>query len=145
MSTVGTLLRLFPEKGVFHVTLTHTIFEAVGEMKRQNISSLLITNDEDVFVGILSERDIAWKVVLDKKDPNTTKVGEVMTPRKEIVSVTTHTTLTECLELMRDHNIRHLPVLGGDGEPVGIISLKDITRHLEILADDLQRFITGHR
>lgn len=144
MSTVGMLLRRFPEKGIVQVPPTANVLEAVETMKQLNISSLLIIDDEDAFVGILSERDIAWKVVLQKKNPSQTKVGEVMTPREKIVTVTPMTTFKECLDVMRDKNVRHLPVLE-NGNLVGIISIKDIALSYDLLVADLERYITGNR
>lgn len=144
MSTVGMLLRRFPEKGVVQVPPTANITEAVGTMKKLNISSLLIIDDEDRFVGILSERDISWKIVLEGKDPQKTKVGEIMTPRERIITVTPNTTFKECLDMMRDQNVRHLPVLE-KGELVGIISIKDIALSYDLLVADLERYITSGR
>ena len=144
MSTVGMLLRRFPEKGVVQVPPTANITEAVGTMKKLNISSLLIIDDEDRFVGILSERDISWKIVLEGKDPQKTKVGEIMTPRERIITVTPSTTFKECLDIMRDQNVRHLPVLE-KGELVGIISIKDIALSYDLLVADLERYITSGR
>lgn len=143
-ATVQMLLTRFQEKGIIQVTPTASIVEATKTMKEKNISSLLIVNDEDLFVGILSERDIAWKLVLESLDPENTKVGEIMTPKSKIITVTELTTLSECLDLMRDNNIRHLPVMNHE-DLVGIVSIKDIARHLDLLVEDMTRYILGQR
>lgn len=142
MSTVAMLLKRFPEKGIVQVTPSNTIVEAITVMKRLNISSLLIIDDEERFVGILSERDIAWKVVLTGLNPKTTKVGQVMTPRSDIVTVFETTTLKECLDAMKTNNVRHLPVMK-NGEPIGVVSLRDIALTYDLLVDSLTAYVTG--
>jgi CBS domain-containing protein len=67
----------------------------------------------------------------------------IMTPRSKISTVTEVTTLKECLEVMREINVRHLPVVE-KGVLVGIISIKDIASHLDLLVDNLELFITGY-
>lgn len=144
MSTVATLLKRFPEKGMIQVSPTNNVYEAIKVMKENNISSLLIINDEDVFVGILSERDVTWKVALEGLNPKTTKVGEVMTLRNKIRTVTEATTLKECLDLMKEINVRHLPVMK-NGLPIGIVSIKDIALTYDLLVNSLEAYITGQR
>jgi len=144
MSTVATLLKRFPEKGIIQVSPTNSVYEAIKVMKDHNISSLLIIDDEDSFVGILSERDVTWKVALEGLNPKTTKVGEVMTIRSKIRTVTESTTLKDCLDLMKEINVRHLPVIK-NGEPIGIVSIKDIALTYDLLVSSLEAYITGQR
>jgi len=144
MSTVGMLLKKFPEKGVIQISPTNTVVDAVKVMKGKNISSLLIVDKEGSFVGILSERDISWKIVLENLNPAQVTVGEIMTSRDIIETVTELTTLTECLDLMRQKNVRHLPVLQ-NGVLIGVISIKDVAKHYELLVDDLNHYIKGYR
>lgn len=144
MSTVATLLKRFPEKGIIQVSPTNSVYEAIKVMKEHNISSLLIIDDEDSFVGILSERDVTWKVALEGLNPKTTKVGEVMTLRVKIRTVTESTTLKECLDVMKEINVRHLPVMK-NGEPIGIVSIKDIALTYDLLVSSLEAYITGQR
>jgi CBS domain-containing protein len=99
-----------------------SVYEALEKMNAENIGALLV-QIEDYLVGILSERDYVRKVILSRNVAETTKVSEVMTT--EVVTVTRDDTLEHCLQLMKTHGIRHLPVVE-EGRPLGILSLKDL-------------------
>ena len=99
-----------------------SVFEALEHMNRENIGSLLVQIDGYI-VGIVSERDYVRKVILDHHASKQTKVSEIMT--RDVISVHPEDDVMKCIELMKEHNVRHLPVVV-EGKPVGIISLRDL-------------------
>lgn len=101
-------------------------------MAEHNISALLVINDEDMMTGIVTERDFARKIILKSKNPEQTRVGEVMTPLSQIVSVSVETDVRECARLMLEGSFRHLPVVRNGDIPEGIVSMRDL---LHLIAD----------
>lgn len=106
------------------VTPYACITDAVRLMNRYNIGSLLVM-DEGVLLGILTERDVLFRVVGQHLEPEATLVSDVMT--RGLVTVTPYTTLREAMRLVTDQRVRHLPVLDDD-QLVGIVSSGDLTR-----------------
>ena len=119
------------------------VVEAVRLMAQKSIGALLVMA-EGRLVGILSERDYARKIVLKERSSATTPVREIMTA--ELVTVTPAVSVEECLELVTDRRIRHLPVLDGD-TVVGVISIGDLVKSvIEQQRQELghlQQYITG--
>ena len=140
--TVETLLNT-KGRTVWSVTPTATVFEAVQQMATHNVGSLLVMEGARL-VGIISERDYARKIVLHGKNSRTTPVGEILTPAVHHVSP--NATIGECMALMTDKRIRHLPVLD-QGAVVGVISIGDlvnwIMRAQAATIDQLQSYIAG--
>jgi CBS domain-containing protein len=101
-----------------------TVFEAVSKMCRSHIGALLV-NDNGKPIGIVSERDIMRRVVLERRNPTTTSVSEVMT--RELVFVLIDAAHEEAMELMVERSCRHLPVLQ-NGSVVGMVSMGDLVR-----------------
>ena len=101
-----------------------TVFDALRLMAEKNIGAVLVL-EGDRLVGILSERDYARKMVLHGKNSRETSVREVMTD--EVVGVAPGWTCGECMALMTERHIRHLPVMD-DGRLVGVISIGDVVR-----------------
>lgn len=99
-----------------------TVFEALRIMGEKNIGALPVM-DNGRLMGIISERDYARKVVLQNRSSKEIKVTEIMTPN--VITVTADSTLDECMQLMSDKHIRHLPVVNGE-EVTGILSISDI-------------------
>ncbi len=120
-----------------------TVFEAIQLMADKNVGAVLVT-ENDKLVGILSERDYTRKIVLKGKASKTTAVREILS--SHVIHVTPSHTVEECMRLMTDHHIRHLPVLEGD-RIAGIISIGDlvnwiISAHEESIAH-LRSYIAG--
>jgi len=119
------------------------VVEAVRLMAQKSIGALLVMAGGRL-VGILSERDYARKIVLKERSSATTPVREIMTA--ELVTVTPAVSVEECLELVTDRRIRHLPVLDGD-TVVGEISIGDLVKSVieqqRHELEHLQQYITG--
>ncbi|MBL8078555.1 MAG: CBS domain-containing protein [Anaerolineales bacterium] len=142
MSTVRDMIR---NKGseVFSITADVTVFEALKLMAQHNTGALMVVNGKKV-EGILSERDCVRKVELMGKTAKGTTVGEVMTDK--VIYVEASQPLEECMALMIDKNIRHLPVFD-DKELLGLISVRDVLREMvdvqQFLISQLEHYITG--
>jgi len=142
MTTVGQLLR---GKG----TETHsigpddTVHEALKRMAEANVGALLVL-DDDRLVGIMSERDYARKVVLEAKTSVGTPVRDIMTAN--VMYVHREQTVEECMALMTDKRVRHVPVME-EGKVLGVISIGDVVKSIiaeqEFLIEQLANYITG--
>lgn len=126
MSTVRKLLQEKGESQIASVAATDTVFHALEVMAEKNTGAVLVT-DGDQYVGILTERDYARKVVLKGHDSKHLPVRDIMT--REMVMVKPETTLQQCVELMRKYHCRHLPVLENN-RVVGIVSLRRLAEAL---------------
>jgi CBS domain-containing protein len=142
MKTVAELLRVKPSR-VISVRPEQTVLEAIKILAQENIGAAIVMNGERI-AGIISERDYTRKVVLKGRSSDTTKVEEIMTPNVVVVSPRTKT--RECMQLMSEKNIRHLPVVD-EGRVVGMVSIRDIVS--DIIADQdftieqLEHYISG--
>lgn len=142
MKTVTQLLR---GKGheILSVSPETTVFEALKVMAEKNVGALLAV-EGDRLVGIFSERDYARKVILKGKSSKDTPVREVMSC--DVLYVRPEQTVEECMALMTDKRVRHLPVLE-EGRLVGLISIGDVVKAIideqEFLIEQLQNYITG--
>ena len=132
-----TLVRnmLTGKTDVHTVSPDDTVLDALRVMATHNIGAVLVTSDGEL-VGILSERDYARKMVLHGKASHETAVREVMTAT--LVSVTPKWTCDECMAVMTERHVRHLPVLD-EGRLVGVISIGDVVR---AVVDEQQSTIT---
>ena len=102
-------------------------FEAVKEMARRNVGALIVMEREAV-VGIVTERDYARKIVLLARSSRDTEVQDIMTAAVMYVRPTQ--TVEECMALMTDKRLRHLPVMDDDGELRGVISIGDLVKQV---------------
>jgi CBS domain-containing protein len=112
-----------------------TVFEALQRMAERNVGAVLVMNDGRL-VGIFTERDYARKVVLRGLNSRNTPVGDLMTGK--LVTVGESWTADQCMALMTEHHIRHLPVLDGDAV-VGVVSIGDAVKAVV----DEQHFVIG--
>jgi CBS domain-containing protein len=131
--------------GVWFVRPEDTIYHALKEMAEKNVGAVLVI-ERDQLRGIFSERDYARKVVLKGKSSRETPVSEAMT--RKVAFVTPKQTIEECMALMTDLRIRHLPVIQ-DEKIIGVISIGDVVQakisDQEFMIHQLESFITGTR
>ena len=111
-------------RSVVTVSPGASVREAARLMAERNVGALPVVDEGGRLVGILSERDIVRRVVAAGRDPDSTRVSEVMTP--DPVTVGPDYTLADALRVMAQLGVRHLPVVDEGGRLVGIISVKDI-------------------
>ena len=144
-TTVGDLLRIKGAK-VETIAGTETILEAIRRMSARHIGCLAVTTKAGKLSGIVSERDVLWKIIAEAKSPKTNLVKDAMTPLKQMKTVAPAQTVEECMELMTGRRHRHLPVLDG-GKLVGMISIGDVVKFMldaqQSTIDSLEKYITG--
>jgi CBS domain-containing protein len=123
---MSNLSEILAGKGsdVLRIEAGASVFEAVQTMVEANVGSLLVTDGGEI-VGILTERDYLRRVTLEGRTDKDTPVGEIMT--SPLIVVTTETSIDECMAVMTDRRIRHLPVVDG-GEVVGVVSIGDLVK-----------------
>lgn len=124
MKTSVPISALLHHKGytVWHISPETTVFDAIQLMADKNIGALLVMSQSRL-AGIFTERDYTRKIALAGKTSKQTLVKEIISP--EVLTVAPDETVEECMRLMTEHRIRHLPVLQGD-EVVGIVSIGDL-------------------
>src|SRR5262249_23997135 len=125
---MGKVRAILQSKGaeVFSVEPGVTVFKAIQIMCDKNIGGLLIT-DNDKLVGIFTERDYARKLILKGKSSKDTLIKELMTENP--YTVTPESSIDDCMQIMSDKRIRHLPVVDGE-KLTGMISIGDVVRHI---------------
>ena len=142
MKTVAELLRLKPAR-VVKVRPEQSVLEAIKVLAEQDIGAAIVMTG-DRLAGIFSERDYTRKVILKGRSSDTTRVEEIMTPN--VIVVNPRTRARECMQLMTEKNIRHLPVVD-EGRVIGMVSIRDIVS--DIIADQdftieqLEHYISG--
>lgn len=129
-----TLKRVLADKGnaVYSIGPDAMVFDALTEMADREVGALIVLEDARV-IGIFSERDYARKIILKGKSSRETTVREIMTDR--VVYANPEMTLDECLAVMTDKRIRHLPIMRED-ELLGVVSIGDLVKGII----DEQRF-----
>lgn len=145
MKTVAQILASKPGKTLQTITPSASVFDAVKMMAEKSIGALLVMEDEKV-VGIITERDYARKIILMGRSSKETPVRDIMT--SAVMYVRPDQTNEECMALMTDNRVRHLPVMDG-GKLVGLISIgdlvKDIISEQKFIIDQLEHYIKGDR
>lgn len=144
MNTVRQILRV-KGKQVWKVSKDATVLEALKVMAEKGVSAVVVMNGNQI-AGIFTERDFARKVGLYEIKPSEIKVGDVMTG--DLITITQDETVSDCMRIMTEKRIRHLPVVE-DGQLVGIISIgdvvKDLIDELQFMVEQLENYIRGLR
>jgi len=144
---IKTIREILNKKGhqIWSVSPDTKIFEALKLMAEKNIGALVVL-DGDKLVGIISERDYARKVVLKGKTSKETPVRDIMTPK--VLYVTPEKTAEDCMALMIEKRIRHLPVYEQD-KLIGVVSIGDVVKAVieekKIAIEHLENYITLRR
>jgi len=128
---------------VWWVAPETTVFDALQLMANKKVGALLVL-EEDSLVGVFSERDYARKVILKGKSSKDTPVRDIMSTK--IVCVAPNQSTEECMSLMTEKRVRHLPVMDGE-KLIGIISIGDVVKAViadrEDVIEQLEHYITG--
>ena len=144
-TTVGDLLQI-KGKAVETITASETILEGIRRMSEKHIGCLAVVTQAGKLSGILSERDVLWKVIAEGKSPKTHWVKDAMTPIAQMDTVTPAQTVEECMALITGKRHRHLPVLE-DGKLAGLISIGDVVKFMldsqQATIQSLEKYITG--
>jgi CBS domain-containing protein len=123
-----------------------SVFDALKLMAEKEIGAVMVMDKKNKFVGILTERDYARKIILKGKTSLKTSVKEIMTPVAKIYKVKPDTSVEDCMVLMTGKHIRHVPVFDGD-KFVGVISIGDVVKSMisqkDLLINNLSDYIGG--
>lgn len=142
MTTVRDILRAKGNQ-IWRVSPDTTVFYALELMAEKNVGALVVLDGESL-AGIFSERDYARKIILKGKASKETSVEEIMSA--EVTTVDPGQSVDECMALMTDKRIRHLPVVEGE-KLVGLISIGDVVKAViserEFIIKQLESYITG--
>ena len=145
MKTAANLLRSKVHQSLHTIAPEAPVFDALKLMADKNIGALLVMEGEEV-AGIITERDYARKIVLMSRSSRQTPVREIMT--SAVMYVRPDQTSEECMVLMTENRLRHLPVIDG-GRLLGIISIgdlvKDIIAEQRFTIEQLEHYISGDR
>ena len=145
MEIAGSVGAILAHKGsvVWSIAPNATVFDAIELMADKNVGALPVIENGRL-VGIISERDYTRKVILKGKSSKETPVRDIMT--LELVTARPGDSVSECMHVMTDKRVRHLPVLEG-AKMVGLISIGDLVRRIisaqTATIDNLEKYITG--
>ena len=144
MTRVEDFIKLNENRQIWTISNDQSVMQALILMSEKNIGAIIIVDSNDFPIGIFSERDYARKIILKGKSSKDTLLGEVMT--KELITVTKDYKIDQCMEIMTEKKIRHLPVLENN-KIIGIISIGDVLKIMikeqKELINHLQKFITS--
>ena len=144
MTKLEDFLKLNKNRQIWTISKDQSVMQALILMSEKNIGAIIIVDNNDFPIGIFSERDYARKIILKGKSSKDTLLDEVMT--KELITVTRDYKIDQCMEIMNEKRIRHLPVLENK-KIVGIISIGDVLKIMiteqKELINHLQKFITS--
>jgi len=142
-----TVQQVLDSKGsdVFYISPDATVFDAIARMAERDVGSLVVM-DGDELVGVFTERHYARNVFLKGRSSPKTPVREVI--EEDVFIARPNQSVEQCMALMTDRRVRHLPVLEGK-KVIGIISIGDLVKSIigekDFLIDQLEHYIHGHR
>lgn len=142
MKTIYELLEI-KGRDVWSIDPEASVFEAIARMADRHVGALMVVDGEEL-VGVISERDYARRVILEGKSSKQVRVREIMT--SSVVCASPEKRVDECMALMTDKRIRHLPILN-DAKLVGVISIGDLVKAIiseqEFIIGQLEQYIAG--
>ena len=142
MKRIQTLLK---KKGydVWSIAPDASVYDAIHLMAEKAVGALLVM-DGPKLVGVISERDYARKIILEGRSSENTKISEIMS--SEVITTGPDNRIEECMAIMTERRIRHLPVLDGN-EVLGVISLGDLVKYIiaeqQFVIEQMERYING--
>lgn len=143
IQTAARTLLSHKERSLWTISPDALVYDAIRLMSEKNVGALPVM-DGLTLAGIISERDYMSKVMLKGKSSRETRVSEIMT--RNVVCVGPDANLTECMSIITEHRIRHLPVVE-DGHLVGIVSIGDLVKWIiatqKMTIEQLENYITG--
>ncbi len=144
MAIVNDILKNKAGQPVHTVDRGETVLSATHRMNEHSIGALIVTENGQM-CGIFTERDVLRRVVVEQRDPTQSRVGEVMTAH--LACCSPDTTIDDVRSIMRTHRVRHLPVVGAQGELLGMISIGDLNAFLandrEVTIHFLNEYLHG--
>ena len=145
MTTASDILKANPDQTVYTITPSASVFDALKLMADKSIGSLVVMEGGNI-VGMITERDYARKIILMARSSKDTPVRDIMT--SSVMYVRPSHTSEECMMLMTENRLRHLPVMD-DGKMIGIISIGDLVKGIiseqKFIIQQLEHYITGER
>ena len=144
MKTIAQVLSAKQIQGVVTIAPTDSVLDALRLMAEKNVGALPVADAGGKLVGIISERDYARKMVLLGRSSFATPVSAIMT--SSLVTVAPRQTLRECMQIMTDKHLRHLPVVE-EGRTLGLLSIGDVVKETmaeqDSLIQQLEQYIRG--
>jgi CBS domain-containing protein len=141
-TTVNQLLNTKNNDEIFSVKPDTLVIDAIRMLNERRVGALLVM-EGDKMVGIFSERDYTRKVILNDRNSSETSISEIMT--SDVKSVDPSQTIDECMVIMSNNHIRHLPIIK-NGVPVGVLSIMDVVKNIisekEFIIEQLEHYIT---
>lgn len=144
---MGKVSNILKTKGniILSVTPDTIVYDAIALMCEKNVSAVVVIKNENL-AGIFTERDYARKLILKGKASKETLISEVMT--EDLITVSPDTSIDDCMKLMTNRFIRHLPVVEED-KLIGIISIGDVVKFIieeqKFIIENMEHYITGSR
>jgi CBS domain-containing protein len=145
MNIQATVDHILHQKGrqVWTVSPEMTVLDAIRLLAEKNVGALIVA-EGDILIGMFSERDYTRKIILKGRSSKETKVGEIVsTP---VQTVTPQDTVEDCMRLMTEHRIRHLPVLQA-GKIAGVISIGDLVNWIistqKVALEQMESYLSG--
>ncbi len=147
MTTVAQIIKTKAERSVHTIGPDLSVLDALQAMAQKNVGALVVVDDARRVVGIVTERDYARKMVLMDRSSQATPVRAIMS--SPVMYVRPARTSEECMALMTENRLRHLPVLDDEDNLVGLVSIgdlvKDIISEQQFIIEQLEHYVSGRR